>query len=107
MRVKAVTPQGSPLPLPDIQITRTGVRAISAAYRFLPDGQSLVVQQGAWRTPQFWLVNLETGARRQLTDLKPGRAIRGFDVTRDGKRILFDRLQENSDVVLIDLKVGR
>jgi hypothetical protein len=27
-----------------------------------------------------------------------------FDVTPDGKRIVFDRLRELSDVVLIDLK---
>ena len=58
---------------------------------------------GDWRRPQFWLVNLETGARRQLTDLRPGRATRSFDLTPDGKRILFDRVQENSDIVMIDL----
>jgi Tol biopolymer transport system component len=83
------------------------VRALSTAYRFLPDGKSLVVKEGTWRTPQFWLVNLETGARRQLTDLRPGRPIRGFDVAPDGKSILFDRVQENSDIVLIDLAPGR
>ena len=86
-----------------IPITRTGVRAMSTAYRFLPDGKSLVVQQGEWRKPQFWLVNLETDARRQLTDLRPGRSTRSFDVTPDGKRIVFDRVQENSDIVLIEL----
>ncbi len=76
---------------------------MSGAYRFLPDGKSLVVQQGEWRKPQFSLVNLETGARRQLTDLRPGQPIRSFDVARDGKSIVFDRVQENSDIVLIEL----
>jgi hypothetical protein len=42
-----------------------------------------------------------------LTDLRPGRNIRTFDVTLDGKRILFDRVQENSDIVLIELPPGR
>jgi hypothetical protein len=29
--------------------------------------------------------------------------MRTFDVTPDGKRIVFDRLRDNSDIVLIDL----
>jgi hypothetical protein len=29
--------------------------------------------------------------------------MRTFDVTRDGKQIVFDRLRENSQVVMIDL----
>ena len=30
--------------------------------------------------------------------------MRTFDVTPDGKQIVFDRLRDNSDIVLIDLK---
>lgn len=30
--------------------------------------------------------------------------MRTFDITPDGKRIVFDRLRDNSDIVLIDLK---
>lgn len=56
---------------------------------------------------QFWLVDLATGQRRQLTDLRPGRSIRGFDVAPDGTSILFARGQEDSDIVLIDLPRGR
>jgi hypothetical protein len=29
--------------------------------------------------------------------------MQNFDVSRDGKQIIFDRYRENSDVVLIDL----
>ena len=29
--------------------------------------------------------------------------MRTFDITPDGNRIVFDRLRENSDIVLIDL----
>ncbi len=103
MQVRAVTSEGQSVGLPVIRFTRPGTRVMSSAYRFLPDGKSLVLLEGEWRTPQFWLVNLETGNRRQLTDLRPGRATRSFDVTPDGKRILFDRVQENADIVLIDL----
>jgi hypothetical protein len=30
--------------------------------------------------------------------------MRSFDVSPDGKQILFDRISENADIVLIDLK---
>jgi hypothetical protein len=29
--------------------------------------------------------------------------MRTFDITPDGRQIVFDRLRENSDIVLIDL----
>jgi hypothetical protein len=50
------------------------------------------------------MIDLGTGDRRQLTHFKPGYSIRSFDVSPDKKEILFDRVQENSDIVLIDLK---
>ena len=34
--------------------------------------------------------------------MNPG-AMQTFDITPDGKQIVFDRLRENSDIVLIDL----
>jgi hypothetical protein len=38
-----------------------------------------------------------------LTALRPGESLQSFDVSPDGKRILFERRRENSDVVLIEL----
>ena len=73
-------------------------------YRFLPDGKNIVILQGQFREQDFWQVNLETGERRQLTHLKPGYSVRNFDISPDGKEILFDRIQENSDIVLIERK---
>jgi Tol biopolymer transport system component len=107
MHLKAVTPQGKPVVLPEIELTFPALARSPSPYRFLPDGKNLVMQQGGFRKQQFWLASLETGQRRQLTDLRPGRNIRTFDVTPDGKRILFDRVQENSDIVLIELPPGR
>jgi hypothetical protein len=62
-----------------------------------------VVKLGGFRRQDFWVFDLATGARRQLTRLRPGESIVRFDVSPDGKRILFERVRENSDVVLIEL----
>jgi hypothetical protein len=40
---------------------------------------------------------------RQLAHLTSSATMRNFDITPDGKQIVFDRLRENSDIVLIDL----
>jgi len=78
------------------------VLARPGGYRFLPDGSGLVYLpriQGL----DFWRLNLATGNSRQLTKLGNQGTLRTFDVTPDGKFIVFDRSKQNSDVVLIDL----
>jgi serine/threonine protein kinase/Tol biopolymer transport system component len=96
--VKAVTPDGQPYPLPDLTVDRLG-----DSYRFLPDGKALVVKEGGFRRQNFSLVDLETGRRRQLTALKAGEQLLRFDVSPDGKRLVFERMRENSDIALITL----
>ena len=44
---------------------------------------------------------------RRLTQLDPNATMRTFDITPDGQRIVFDRLTENSDIVLIELEAPR
>jgi Tol biopolymer transport system component len=96
--VKAVTPDGQPFPLPSFAVRRTGDR-----YRIMPNGQQVVFVVGDYGRQDFWLMDLEQGTRRRLTDLRPGLTIQGFDISPDGGRIVFDRVRENADVVLIDL----
>jgi hypothetical protein len=61
------------------------------------------VKLGGFRRQDFWLVDVATGARRRLTRLRPGNSLRRFDVAPDGRQLVFERVRENSDVVLIEL----
>ena len=96
--VKAITPDGKPFRISPLVVDRVG-----DSYRFLPKSQQLVVKLGGFRRQNFWLFDIATGQRRQLTRLRPGESLHRFDVSPDGKRVLFERVRENSDVVLIEL----
>jgi Tol biopolymer transport system component len=95
--LKAVTPNG-PYPLPELTLTR-GARRL----RFLNGSDSLVVMRGSIQHKDLWLINLKTGAERQLTSLPPDFTLRDFDVSPDGGEIVLERVQDDSDVVLLEL----
>ena len=98
MPLLAMHADGKPAKLPEINVQRDGERA-----RFLPDGQGLVYMLGSTTAGQdFWLLDLSTMRSRRLTRLSNPAAMRTFDITSDGSRIVFDRLRENSDILLID-----
>jgi len=95
----AVHPDGTQASLPEIKVQREGERV-----RFLPDGTGLVYMLGDTLAEQdFWLLDLRTMHSRRLTKLSSSAVMRTFDITRDGRRIVFDRLIEDSDILLIDL----
>jgi Tol biopolymer transport system component len=71
-------------------------------YRFLPNGSGLVYLQRI-QGLDFWLLDFVTGQSRQLTHFSNQGALRTFDITPDGKSIVFDRSRQNSNIVLIDL----
>jgi hypothetical protein len=70
---------------------------------WLPRGLALVYAQGPFPAQDFWLLDLATKKSRQLSRFNDSAATQSFDLTADGKQIVFDRLRENSDIVVIDL----
>jgi Tol biopolymer transport system component/DNA-binding winged helix-turn-helix (wHTH) protein len=97
--LKGIKPDGSHVPIPDISVVYT----IATSYRFLLGQNSLIVLGGDFRHQNFYQVDLRSGAQRRLTDLQPGFQIQNFDVSFDGRQIVFDRLRENADIVLMNL----
>jgi Tol biopolymer transport system component len=69
---------------------------------FWRDSQAIVVLRGEIGHKNFWLVDLKTGTERRLTDLPPDFDIRDFDVSSDGSQIIFDRLEESSQIAVIE-----
>jgi serine/threonine protein kinase len=95
----AIHPDGTPAQLPDIKVKREGERV-----RFLPDGSGMVYMLGNTMAEQdFWLLDLRTMHSRRLSRLSSSAVMRTFDITPDGSRIVFDRVKEDSDILLIDL----
>jgi Tol biopolymer transport system component len=96
--VRAVTAGASPHPIPNLTLTR-GARRL----RFFSGRRTLVVMRGEIQHKNLWLIDLDTRAERQLTNLPSDFNVRDFDVSPDGREIVLERVQEHSDVVLIDL----
>jgi len=61
-----------------------------------------VLLRGDVGRKNFWLVDLRTGAERQISQLAPDIAISDFDLSCDGSVVLFDRTQESSRIALIE-----
>ncbi|HJW99542.1 MAG TPA: hypothetical protein VJ453_05255 [Terriglobales bacterium] len=96
--VKAATAEAAAHPLPPLTLTR-GARHLV----FLNGRRSLVLLRGEMEHKNLWLVDVETGVERQLTNLGPEFDIRDFDISADGREVVLERVQERSDVVLLDL----
>jgi Tol biopolymer transport system component len=96
----AVRPDSSPvtLPVPGIRVPSGG----GGRARFLPSG-NLVYMPGLPETPDFWLLDLAARTTRRLARLSNPAATTAFDIAPDGSHIVFDRVREHSDLVLIDL----
>jgi Tol biopolymer transport system component len=96
--VKAVAADASAHVLPPLTLTR-GARHIA----FLPGGRALVLLRGEIQHKNLWLINLDTGAERQLTNLTPDFDVHDFDISPDGREVVLERVQDLSDIALLDI----
>jgi hypothetical protein len=96
-QVKAVSADGRPHDLPELGLTR-GARRLA----FLRE-DALVIMKEDLSHKEFWVVDLKTGRERQLSTLGREVAIGDFDLSADGREIIFDRARDESDIVLFDL----
>ena len=96
--LKAAAADGKPYDIPDVVLSRGANR-----FSFLPGRPVLVVLKGDVWHKNFWLIDLVTGRQRQLTNFSREFLISDFDVSPDGREIVFGRLKENSNIVLIEL----
>jgi Tol biopolymer transport system component len=73
-------------------------------FRWAPDGRSLLYIKYEGGVSNIWSRPIAGGTPRQITHFKSD-LIFGFDISRDGNRIVMSRGQYTSDVVLIrDMK---
>ena len=105
--VKAVTAVGQPYPIRNLTLSRSGGQAATQAsarrLRFMPDRMELVVLRGDIEHKNLWAFDLTDGNWRQLTNFGRGVIIEDFDVSADGREIVFERAEASSDVWVIDL----
>jgi Tol biopolymer transport system component len=97
-RIGAVSADGGPFPLREIALTRG-----AGPLRFMPGRRALVVLRGEIQHKDLWTIDLDTGAERQLTNLPPDFLVRDFDISEDGREVVLDRIEEHSNIVLLDL----
>jgi Tol biopolymer transport system component len=95
--LRAVAADGRPYPLPSVMLTR-GARRVA----FFRDSQSLMILGGEIGHKNFSQLDLRTGAQRMLVELPADFAVRDFDISADGSEIVFDRVQVNSELALIE-----
>jgi serine/threonine protein kinase/Tol biopolymer transport system component len=95
--LKAVAADGSQYPLPELVLGR-GARRVA----FLGGDDALVMLKGDMSYKELWVRDLKTGRERQLTALGRGFTIGDFDISPDGRELLFDRSRDESDIVLIE-----
>ena len=105
--VKAVTAAGQPYPIPELTLSRSsglGVTRVGARrLRFMPGRAELLVLRGDTEHKNLWAFDLTARTWRQLTKFGRDIVINDFDVSTDGRQVVFERVEEGSDVWVMDL----
>ena len=99
--LRAIGADGRPYSLRPLILAR------GARVAFGRRDREIIVLRGEISHKNFWTIDLDSGAERQLTQFGPGFNIQDFDLTADGKQIVFDRLEESSTIAVIDRESPR
>ena len=95
--LRASAPEGRPCAMSGLILT-AGARRDAFAH----SSGSLVMLRDGMDHKDFWRLDEKTGAQRQLTSLPSGFVIGDSDVSPDGSQIIFERVQESSNIALIE-----
>ena len=95
--LRAAAADGRPYGMPALILT-VGARRVA----FSRNSGALVMLRGGIDRKDFWQLDPQSGAERQLTDLPSSFVIGDFDVSPDGAEIVFERVQESSSIALIE-----
>jgi len=95
--LRAASADGRPYGLQTLILTRGARRVV-----FWRNGQAIIVLRGEVGHKNLSLVELKSGTERQLTELPTDFVIRDFDISPDGTQLVFDRLEESSQIALIE-----
>ena len=68
--------------------------------RWMPDGRSIIYIRSDNAASNFWIQPIDGGPAKQITNFTSD-VMNGFNISRDGKQIVFERGTAISDVVLI------
>ena len=94
--VRAAAADGRPYPMAALMLPR------GSRVAFARDPQTLLVLRVDSNQMTLAQVDLQSGLQRTLYELPSDFIVRDFDVTPDGQEIVLDRVEDNSDVALIE-----
>ena len=97
--VKAARRDGSPASVAGLTPLTRGARHL----KFVMGGRGLAFLRGGIEHKDLWLVDRETGSERRLTSLPGDFNIRDFDISPDGREVVLERVEERSDIVMLEL----
>ena len=97
--VKAIAFAASAKPFSTLTLTR-GARHLA----FVPGRHALFVLRGEIQHKNLWLVDLDTRQERPRTNFGADFNVSDFDISRDGRELVLERTEEQSNIALLDLR---
>jgi hypothetical protein len=95
--LRAAAADGRPVETAGMMLSRGGRRVGFAGER-----GELLVTRGEIGHKNLWLFDLHSGAERELAELPPDFVMGDFDVSRSGTEVVFERVEDNAYLALIE-----